>query len=101
MNCTCQGQGGRDRSAKGGLAGGPGAQKAVKTFVSLMFFSFRGQNGVGRRLGLWLPWLAGGLRLRKTGKVPKCWKLKNVKWEIKCICGGSKTDQHRAWDIPK
>ena len=48
--------------AKAGLAGGglgsPGTAKAVKAFVSLMFSSFRSQNGVGRRLGLWLPWLA-------------------------------------------
>ena len=48
--------------AKAGLAGGglgsPGTAKAVKAFVSLMFPSFRSQNGVGRRLGLWLPWLA-------------------------------------------
>ena len=37
MNGTCQGQGGRGRSAKGGLAGGPGAQKPLWILFCLCF----------------------------------------------------------------
>ena len=99
MNGACQGQGGRVRSAKGGLAGGPGAQKAVETFVSLLFSSFRGQNGVGRRLGLWLPWLAGWPTPAQDRQSNEMQKVGNGK--INCVYRSSKTDPHRAWGVPE
>ena len=42
-----------------------------------MFCSFRGQNGVGRRLGLWLPWLAGWPTPARDRESDGMQKLKN------------------------
>ena len=67
----------------GGL-GSPGTAKAVEACVSLMFSSFRSQNGVGRRLGLWLPWLAGWptpAQDRESNEMQK-WKMRIIKNEL-------------------